>query len=261
MIKKILIFSFGTILLFSACTKEKNLTGPSDKTYASVSITNANASGKIVDAFIDQVKINNASTIAANGTITGTYIGITPGTHNILVRDISTVIPAIDYLNSSITVAGGNAYSYFIYDTLTAGKFKGILLNSDRIINYNTTNTNVRFLNLSPKSPLLDFILVRREAAINKDSVVLYSSVPYLGNVATPDITALSAFKPVLGNAAAGATAPTSGVTDYIARVKLAGTNTVVASTLVITLIPGRNYTFFARGIYPAVIITTLLSN
>ena len=261
MIKKLFLYSTSCLLIFAACTKEKNITGPQDKSYALLSITNANASGKAIDVFIDQNKINNATFISPNANVTGTFIGVTPGNHAMIIRDTAQA-SIIQYYSGSLNLTGGSSYSFFLYDTLTAGSFKGILLNTDRTPDANPLNAKVRFLNLSPKSPLLDFVLVRRENSVFKDSVVLYTSVPYLGNVAAPDVPSLSAYKSVLANAGAGATSPTSGVTDYIARVKLAGfPNAFVASTVVISIIPGKNYTFYARGIYPTVTITSFVNN
>lgn len=71
-----------------------------------------------------------------------------------------------------------------------------------------------------------------------------------LSSVANPDATALSAYVDVASNQAAGAAGAGSLVTDYIIRLKLAGTNTIVTSTAATTIVNGRTYTYFARGIY-----------
>ena len=259
MIKQYLIFTVGSFMLLTGCTKDNGLTGPADKSMAYVSFTNANASAKTVNVFVDNTQLNNAAAVSANGTVTGTYLGVYPGDHLLEVKENSTA--ATFYHSNNITVAGGTAYSYFIYDTLNAGRFKGILLNSDRNINPASPNSRVRFLNLSPKAPLLDVWFVRRVGAVLKDSLKVFAAVPSLSSVAAPDATALSAYTDVASNQAAGAAGPGSLVTDYIIRLKLANTSTTVYSTTATTLVNGRTYTFFARGIFPAVAITSLLTN
>ena len=259
MIKKYLVFALGSLVLLTACKKPKNLTGPADKSMAYVSFTNVNANGKTVDVYVDDVMLNTAAAVAANGTVTGTYLGVNPGDRLLEVKD--NVTPATYYHSNNIQVTGGNAYSYFIYDTLKTGRFKGILLNADRKINPASATSKVRFLNMSPKAPAFDIWFVRRVATVAKDSLKVFSAVPSLTSVASPDATALSAYTDVASNEAANATAPGSGVTDYLIRIKLAGTNTIVSSTAATTIVNGRAYTIFSRGIYPASALTLFLNN
>ncbi|CAN5831708.1 hypothetical protein BH11BAC4_BH11BAC4_05290 [soil metagenome] len=259
MIKQYLIYTLAGFTLLAGCKKSEGLKGPADKSVAYVSFTNANASAKTVNVFSDNVQLNNAAAVAPNGTVTGTYVGIYPGTHLLEVKDISAA--ATFYHSNNIAVKAGNAYSYFVYDTLNAGRFRGLLLNSDRSINPASTTSKVRFLNLSPKAPALDVWFVRRVGAIAKDSLKIFAAVPSLTSVATPDATVLSAYTDVASSQAAGAGGPGSLVTDYIIRLKLANTTTIVSSTAATTLVNGRAYTFFARGIFPSTAITSLFNN
>ena len=259
MIKKYLIIALGSFVLLSGCKKSTGVTGPLDKTVAYVSFTNVNASAKTVNVFVDNAQLNNAAAVAPNGTVTGTYLGVYPGDHLLEVKENSTA--ATFYQSSDITVAAGNAYSYFVYDTLKAGRFRGILLTADRKINPASPNSRVRFLNLSPKAPMLDVWFVRRVGAVAKDSLKIFSAVPSLSSVASPDATALSAYTDVASSLAAGAAGPGTLVTDYIIRLKLAGTNTIVNSTAATTLVNGRTYTFFARGIFPSIAMTSFFNN
>ena len=260
MIKKYLIIALGSFVLLPGCKKPTGVTGPLDKTVAYVSFTNVNASAKTVNVFVDNTQLNNAAAVAPNGTVTGTYLGVYPGDHLLEVKENSTA--ATFFHSNNITVAAGNAYSYFVYDTLKTGRFKGILLTSDRKINPASPTSKVRFLNLSPKAPALDLWLIRRVGAVVKDSLKIFSAVPSLTSVTAPDATALSAYTDVASSLAAGAAGPGTLVTDYIIRVKLAGTNIIILSpppppapaiTLTsptINLVNGRTYTFFTRGIF-----------
>jgi hypothetical protein len=226
---------------------------------AYVSFTNANASAKIVNLYVDNVQLNNAAPVAVNGTVTGTYLGVFPGDRLLEVKENTT--PPTFFHSSTIKVAGGSAYSYIMYDTLKSGRFQGILLSADRNINPASSTSKVRFLNLSPKAPAVDVWFIRRVGAVNKDSLKIFSSVPSLSSVATPDAAALSVYTDVASNQAAGAAGAGSLVTDYIIRLKTAGTNTILNSSSATTFVNGRNYTLFARGIFPTIGISSFLNN
>lgn len=259
MTKQYLIVMLGSFAILSGCTKAKELTGTADKTLAYVSFTNANASAKTVNVFVDNTQLSNAAPIASNATVLGTYLGVYAGDHLLEVKE--SVAPSIFFNSNNISVTGGNSYAYIIYDTVNAGRLKGILLTADRNINPASAKSKVRFLNLSPKSPALDMWFVRRVATVAKDSIKVFSGIPSLTSVANPNATALSVYTDVASSQPAGAGGPGSLVTDYIIRIKLAGTNTILSSTAATTLVNGRNYTFFARGIFPAIGITSLLTN
>ena len=257
--KKTFLYTLGSLIIMSSCKKDDALITTPDTNLAYVSFTNVNSSSKSINVFIDTNKVN-ATAIGVNATLNGIYAGVPSGTNPLLTRDPSTVIPAIDYYSADITVAAGNAYSFFQYGVLTGGTFKGILLNSNRTVSLTSTNANIRFLNISNAAPALDFVMVRREGSTAKDSVVLYSGVPSLATVSSPDVAALSAYKPVAANKVAN-TIPGVPISSYILKLKLAGTNTLVSESAATTIVPGRNYTFYARGTYPASVLSTILDN
>lgn len=261
MYKRISLYLLAAVLIFSACKKSDPVMG-TDTSLAFVSFTNVNFSTNLsitrpVNLFIDGVKTNNVNFIGTNGTIAGTYVGVVPGTRTVVLRDTLST-SNIDYVTTSINVAAGSSYSFYLYDTLKTGQLKAVLLNTDRTPD---ANSKVRFLNLSPASPAVDFIAVRREAGVAKDSITLYTGISYLGDVPTPEIAALSAFKVVSSSVLAGAVAAGSPSSDYLFKVKLSGTNTVVATSAATTLVNGRIYTFIARGKYPATTLLTTLNN
>ena len=256
---KYFIYFIVIVIVAGSCKKATNLNGGIVKDESYVSFTNVNASGKQINVIVDGNKLNLAGVIAPNATVSGIYLGVAPGARATIIRDSSSA-SNIDYYTDNINVEAGSSYSYFVYDTLTSGKFKGILLNTDRNPDVNYANSKIRFLNLSPKSPALDFWLVRRVGGTVTDSLKIFSGVPYLGNT-TPDPVALSAFTPVAASQAAGANAPGSAVTDYIIRIRNSSTNAVVSSTAATTLANARNYTFFAKGIYPSTSLISFFNN
>jgi len=272
MTKKSFLYAFGFLAIFSSCQKSENLTGPTDTSVGYVSFTNVNANNKLTNVLVDGIKVSNIVTTFTNGatttavlqnsTIGGTYFGIVPGSHTLTVKDSNTTT-AINYLTAPITVNAGQSYSFFLYDTLNAGNLKGVLLTTDRSPATDPLNAKVRFLNLAPRSPAFDLWVIRMQGSSPKDSVQLFSNVPYLGNVANPDITALSTFKQIIGSQAAGAISAGSAATNHIVRLKLAGTNTIVISTAAANIVPGRNYTYYTRGIYgtASFALSSMLSN
>jgi hypothetical protein len=251
--KKSIIFGLGALLVFAGCKKEDGPLTTPDTNLAYVSFTNVNNSSKVINVFVDDKKVNSAA-IGVNSTMLGVYAGVAEGTHTLQTKDTSSVLPPVVYYTNDITVAKGKAYSFFQYGVLTSGTLKGVLLNSDNIPDP-AGNAKVRFLNISNNAPAFDVVLVRREGTVEKDSVLLYSALPAFSS-GTPDVAALSPHKLVAGNKAANAV-PGVAASSYNIKIKLAGTNTLVASSTGATILGGRNYTFYTRGAYPTVAISS----
>lgn len=259
MIKNIFSISCAALFFLSSCTKSESKValGAAE---SSVSLTNANGSAKTVNFFINGEQKSLVSTVSANSTITGTYVGLGSNSSNTISLNDATVTTT-EYFTGSFTTEPGKAYSFFAYDTLIAGKFKGILLNTDRSVPVDNVKTaNVRFLNFSAKSPVLDLWLVRRVGGVNKDSVNL-GARPYLGSVAIPDVNSLSTYTSVTASEVAGSAGVGVGASDFLIRLKLSGTSTIVSTSAATNIVPGRNYTIFARGTYPSSAVTLLLNN
>ncbi len=251
MLKKIFVYSLIIAATAASCKKPDPLTG-FEKTVGSVSLTNVNSSGKIMDFYIDGIKMTQNGALAAGGTILGSYVGINADQHGITIKDATT--PTIEYIAGTFTGVVGNAYSYFVYDTLTAGKMKGILLPASRKPAIGeTTNANIRFLNFSPKAPELDCWVVRLVGTVRTDSVKIAATRSYIGNIASPDVDALGAYTTIRANQLAGANGTGSPATTYSIKVTLANTNTIVTSASA-SFVPARNYTLYLRGVfnYPA---------
>lgn len=259
MIKKTFLYTLGCLVIMTSCKKDDAISTTPDTDLGYVSFTNANSSSKSLNIFVDQKQVN-ATPIAVNATFNGIYAGFPAGTRTILTRDISTATPPIDYYTGTANLVAGQSYSFFQYGVLTGGALKGILLSTDRTPDANPLNAKVRFLNLSNNAPLLDLVMVRSEGSVAKDSVVLYTAVPSLATVATPDVAALSAYKSVAANKAANTT-PGVPVSSYVFKLKLAGTNTLVSASAATTIVPKRAYTYYARGNYPATVLSSVLDN
>jgi hypothetical protein len=244
----------------SSCKKDAALQTTPDTNLGYISFINANASAKPLNIFVDQKKITS-NFVAVNGTLLGVYAGFPAGTRALVVRDTSSLIPAIDYYSANVNVEAGKTYSFFQYGVLTSGAFKAILLNTDRTPDANADNAKIRFLNLSNGAPALDLLLVRSEGSTVKDSVLLYSGAPSLATVTTPDVAALSMHKSVTANKPANAVPGVTVASTYVLKLKLAGTNTLVSASAATTIVPTRNYTFYARGTYPATALSSLFDN
>ncbi|MBX2932980.1 MAG: DUF4397 domain-containing protein [Ferruginibacter sp.] len=259
MFKNIITIASASMLLLSSCTKNESSLGSTD-TEAAVSLTNVNGSSKTVNFFINGEKKTLAGTVSANNTILGTYVGLGSSTANTISLSDATVTTT-EYFSGSFTTEPGKAYSFFAYDTLIAGKLKGLLLSTDRSVpTGNITTANVRFLNFSAKSPALELWMIRRVGGVAKDSVNI-GNQPYMGSVAVPNVATLSAYTSIKASEVAGSAGVGVAASDYLIRLKIAGTSTIVSTSAATNIIPGRNYTIFARGTYPSSAVTLLLNN
>lgn len=268
-IKNIFLPALIAASLFSSCTEDDLLTG-TDSSLANISLTNVNGSGKVVNFYIDTAKINASAIVGVNGTIPGTYAGVAARELQLWAKDTANSFTPAVYYSAPLNLTAGNSYSFFLYDTLVGGKFKGIILNTDRTQDTGYSTTKVRALNFSPKSPALDIWVVRRvsngaspAAYIERDSVMISSATSYIGNLVSPDITALSAFKTVTASQNANTGAGTLA-TNYVVKAKLASTNTVAFSSptgSAFTWLPSKHYTVMLRGIYPSLNVTVLQNN
>jgi hypothetical protein len=231
------ILTIGAGLLFASCEKQAlELTAQSS---ATVAFIHAAPGAPAVDVLVDGLLSNGSrrltyGTVSAGGGVGngGAYMPITPGTRNIKVSPDSG---RTNVINATLQFDALKAYTVVAYDTLLASgtpALRSVQL-SDNLTPPTGTNVHVRFLHLAPLAPAVDLTLLRTSAA-TPDSVTLTNRT-YLG--ATPNATALSTFAPIPGG------------TAYTLRVKLAGTQTVVATfNLGATLSSGRIITLAAIG-------------
>jgi hypothetical protein len=231
----------NTILIASAllavsCKKEAlELTAQNP---ATVAFIHAAPGAPTVDVLVDNL-LSNGSRRLTYGTVSagggtgngGAYMPITPGSRSIKVSPDSG---RTNVINATLQFDALKAYTVVAYDTLPASgtpTLRSVQLTDD-LTPPTGTNVHVRFLHLAPLAPAVDLTLLRTSGA-TLDSVTLTNRA-YLG--ASPNATALSAFSPIPGG-------------SYTLRVKLAGTQNVVASfNLAATLSSGRIVTLAAIG-------------
>jgi hypothetical protein len=256
--KNIVLVLFSALTIVS-CTKDQSENIPSSPD-TSVSLTNANGSGKTVNFFVNGKQANVNGTVVSFGTAIGPYYGLNiSGTNTFSVVDATA--PNAELFSGSFNTTSGTAYTFIAYDTLISGKIKGILLNSNRnVATDNNFTCGMRFLNLSPKSPSLELIAVRSFGAVVKDSAS-FGIQPYLGGISVPDISALSKFINTSASEAAGSVGIGSLTSTFILKLKVPTTGTVISSSAATSLIPARNYTIFARGTYPSSVLSILANN
>jgi hypothetical protein len=231
--KKIFAFALISSALFTSC--EKAFEQPED--WSSVAVIHASPVATTIptdtlNVFIGDLKYNSAGIVYTGNS---TYLPVRSGSQQVVIRRGQRVNNA-DYINGfSYNFERGKAYSFFAYDTTTSntGVAKVLRLKDDLTLP-TAPNTHVRFLHLAPNAPAVDVTLVRTNVTPN-DSVTI-SNRSYVG--ATPNEDALSAFSPIPGG-------------TYTAKVKLAGTQTVVLTAALpaaISLASGRIVTLFATG-------------
>lgn len=257
MLKKSFIYIAGVVLFATACEKPEPLKGEESK-IAAVSLINA--SSKNLNFLVNgELKNVNGGLAANGGIVLGTYIGIDPSAAStVIAKDFTT---SAEYVVTSVAGEANSAHSLYVYDTVKDGKLKSIYLTADRSIeSANVSTSKIRFLNLSPKSPDLDCWLVRIVGAVRTDSIKLASSVPYLGNVASPNAATLSTYTSVRPSQLAGANGTGSLVTSYALKVTLGGTNTVV-TTATTNIVQNRNYTLYVRSLYPGTGLSLVADN
>lgn len=229
----------SAIAVLPSCKKEALDLNPDAN--AAVAFIHASPGSPAVNVLIDNQVIivnTNAARTISYGTVSAGGGGGTGGAYTTVLSGAREVKVSPDsgrnnVVSTSLTFAANKAYTVAVYDTLPVSgtaALRAVQLTDD-LTPPTGTNVHVRFLHLAPLAPAVDLTLVR---GANVDSVTL-SNRTYLG--ATPNATALSAFAPIAGG------------TAYTLRVKLAGTQTVVAIfNLGATLTSGRIVTLAAIG-------------
>jgi hypothetical protein len=233
--KKIFSILIIAVFLFTSCKKntEQNV-------FASMVLINASPTPTTfpaVEIFVDTISSRySVGTIAylANST----YLGVAPGSRRIAVKTIPTGTPASSTVveNSSDVFNGGEVYSYFMYDTLVAGKLKSFRVKDDLTVPTGLT-TKVRFFHLAPNQGAIDVTLVRTSVTPN-DSVTI-SNRSYVGaSPAQSQLDTWATFQTIPAN---------GGNTNYTIKIKQAGTQNVLLSANT-TFNANRITTLFASG-------------
>lgn len=216
--KKIFAIALISTAFFPAC--KKAFEQPAD--WSSVAVIQASPVAATIptdtlQVFIDTMRYNSTGiTYNTNST----YLPVLSGSKTVDIRrgvnsNYSNYVSSFTY-----TFERGKAYSFFVYDTTTSstGQAKILHLKDDLTLPA-AGMSNVRFLHLAPNGSAVDVTLLRTSVTPN-DSVTI-SNKAYIG--ATPNEDALSVFMPIPRG-------------TYTAKVKTAGTQTVLASSTAISL-------------------------
>lgn len=264
------VFFAACLIAAIASCKPDETEVTQETSIANVSLTNASSNNsRVVNFFANGILVSSVTGVTNGGTVLGTYVGVAPGTGTLSARDTATSIGNPEYFSQAYNFEGGKSYAFFLYDTInaTTTRMRGLLLTTDRITENNVTTADVRFLNLSPLSPAVDAWFVRQTsngatptpALVPKDSVLVSAGAPFVGGL--PSIPAtLANFTPITASQSAN-TGSGNLATNYLVRVRLAGSSTLVGTSAGLTLLPGKNYTVIMRNKFPAVSITSVVQN
>lgn len=238
---KIWSIIFLMSIVVSACDKnEINPIQEAVSNKARITVVNAVPGSPNIDALVNDVKINGSTiafisrfplteySLATPGTLTVKTVVNTPAT-------IPTTAPNIAFgtvlSTSASTFEADKNYSIFVLGapgTTTTG-----LLVEDKIPVPTTGKAFIRFVNAMPDGTAMDFF----SGTIPSGSTIPTTSTAIFSNVAkgtAKDFIAIDA-------AAVGGTL-------YQFQLKSTGTNTNVGTSINLTAVEGKVYTYFSRG-------------
>lgn len=233
--KKIFGLALASIVVGTSC--KKAFEQPGDLSSFAVIHASPVAAAAPTDTLHVFVGGERYTTAGATYLTTTTYLPIASGTHEINIRRKNVATSDL-YVNSfTETMARGDIFSYFVYDTTTSatGQARVLRLKDDLTLPA-AGFSHVRALHLAPNAPAVDITLLRTSVTPN-DSITVTNRT-YVG--ATPNASALTAFTPV-----------PRGL--YTAKVKLAGTQTVALAVAVdmrngTDVTQGGIFTIYASG-------------
>jgi len=223
-----LLFILSAIVLIHACSKSNSYSSSNPQTTNSfVSVSNASPSTTAYGVFSDTTSIYTAGTLAYGSTtgVSGAnpYATITSGKHIIKLTSVSNTI----ILDSSTNFTASGHYSYFAYDT---GNVKTLAL-KDNLTPPSSGNAEVRFLNLSPNSQLVNLWLLHTDTTM-KDSTS-FTNVGYVGSSGI-STDSLASFKTI-----------TAGTYKVLIN---SNTDLNLFQNDSVTFASGKIYTIYARG-------------
>ncbi len=208
---QILTALFFTSVFLLSCNKGDPILN--DGT-ATVMIINASPDAPAVDVYSDVNKIN--STPISYSTPTD-YLSIASGSNTFTVKQAGTV--NVLFTTAAISSTKNSSYSFFIVDSAAKSS---LLRLTDNFSTPATGKTNFRLLHLSPNTGNVDFIL-----RSGTDSIAIV-------NKSFKEVSDLYAV---------------DGKT-YTVKVKLTGTQTVIAEATGVILNSGKVYTLFLKGFF-----------
>jgi hypothetical protein len=204
-----------SVLFLSSCLKNNNDYYAPPVAY--LSFIQASPDEPPLDLYLNNNKVNYGATIDYFRAYTGTR------TVNLYNQGSTTkVFSDTIHLNADV------AYSLFLTNTTA---HPSLFLLTDSLSKPATGKANVRFVNVSPDAPTVDFAV--------KDSTALVSNKAFKG---------FSSFLPIQGSK------------SYTFEVRQHGTNTVLATLANVTLNSGVVYTIWFHGLAGSANTTDKLS-
>ena len=196
--------------LLSSCIKDNSPTLVTTP-YALVLFVQASPDLPPVDFFFDNNLINSSPLNFSNGI---NYLSVyaTTKTANIYNHSNNTKI-----LTDSLHLTANNAYTLFLINKPATPQ---ILSVNDTLNVPQSGSANIRFINLSPDAPAVDF-------AVNGGAVISGNKM----------FKSYSSFNPLTGNQ------------SYSFVVRQAGTNTILATLNNVAINSGFTYTFWLGGL------------
>jgi len=206
-------------VLLSSCLKSTD--GPPPPAQTFLSIMHLAPTGPSLDVFFDNTKVSNTPFVPGN--VTAAYNPVDKGIFSIKFKKA-----AVDSLVADVGQEQYDSLTYytiFLYNLLTDGPVRAIRIKDDFTeVLSNLTKPYYRFFHASPNTGAVDLYI---------DTDKIQSGRVHADNA--PNVT-LNKF---LGTA----------VDVHNIQVKLAGTDSVIASQNNVYLEAGHAYTFFLKGL------------
>jgi hypothetical protein len=222
------IYGFIVVLSIAGLCIQCNKSIDSSGKLAYLSVTHAAPGTSALDVLFENNKLTEqlayGSTTGSSGNL---YLSVISGVHNFKAGPDDNNF----YIDGNIGLLAGKYYSLFIYDTLSNGKLKSLLLQDGWTTPVDTVSL-IRFLNLSPDTTSFDITIINTDTTYKLDTLSL-GAVSYIG--ANPKPTDLSSFSETIR----------SGVCHVqVLRDSIPVLNDTI------TLTHGKIYTIYSKGLF-----------
>jgi hypothetical protein len=202
----------GMLLLsFSSCLKDNNnYIPPNQQSVGGLSIIQASPDEPPITFFLNNDIVNNAALQF------GDYINYVPAYSGTRTANFDNASTMAQIYSTSIIINQNQYYSLFLTNTTTTPKS---LFLTDTLNQPASGKAGIRFINLSPNAPAVDFLIENTTTSTTNESFMGYSS-----------------FLPVAGG-------------SYTIQVNQTGTTNTLATLANVNLRNGGLYTIWLQGL------------
>ncbi|RYY19441.1 MAG: DUF4397 domain-containing protein [Chitinophagaceae bacterium] len=210
------IFALGVVLAFTGCIKNTPIEPP--KPSAFVSVMNISLKAPAVEMLFNTEKVTPPM---SPGAYFLRYSAIDPGARNVVFKKagsdsvVAELIPGQYYDSSEF-------YTILLFDKVSGGSGATRIIDNFPIVE--TSKTYIRFFHLSADIPNVDVAF---------ENTKVFSGRSPADNVTNPSYNQFQSYLPGI----------------YSIKAKLAGTDSVIASTNYSDLLAGGIYTIFLKGV------------